>query len=83
MFFEGFQEMLLVKERKDFEQWYSESAFHFERDPIGSRDCGLQWAAWQARAAQATKCQGRIHAGCNYSALCGSLCDKCGQFMGP
>ncbi len=36
-------------ERKEFEQWYATNAFNFERDPIGSRDCGLQWAAWKAR----------------------------------
>ena len=38
----------LVLERKRFEQWYATHAFNYERDPIGSRDCGLQWAAWQA-----------------------------------
>lgn len=35
-------------ERQRFEQWYATHAFNYERDPIGSRDCGLQWAAWQA-----------------------------------
>ncbi|MBP6774249.1 MAG: hypothetical protein KA154_14720, partial [Gemmatimonadaceae bacterium] len=30
------------------EQWYATHALNHERDPIGSRDCGLQWAAWQA-----------------------------------
>ena len=79
----GLAEMILALERKEFEQWYVENAFNFERDPIGSRDCGLQWSAWQARAAKAAKCQGIRHAGCNYSAPCGSLCDKCGQFMVP
>lgn len=39
------------KERVAFEAWYSQNAFNFERDPIGSRECGLQWKAWQARAA--------------------------------
>lgn len=37
--------------RKQFEQWYVCSAFHYERDPLGSRDCGLQWKAWQAAIA--------------------------------
>ena len=44
-----------VDERAAFEAWYSQNAFNFERDPIGSRDCGLQWKAWQARAALAQK----------------------------
>ena len=35
----------------DFEQWYCENAFHFERDPIGSRDCELQRKAWHAALA--------------------------------
>ena len=38
------------QERKKFESWYACNAFDYERNPIGSRDCGLQWAAWQARA---------------------------------
>lgn len=44
-----------VDERAAFEAWYSQNAFNFERDPIGSRECGLQWKAWQARAALAQK----------------------------
>lgn len=36
------------KSRKDFEQWYATHAFDYVRDPIGSRECGLQWKAWQA-----------------------------------
>lgn len=38
----------MTTQRKQFEQWYATHAFNYERDPIGSRDCGLQWAAWQA-----------------------------------
>lgn len=39
--------------RAEFEAWYAENAFVYEKNPIGSRDCGLQWAAWQAaRASQ-------------------------------
>ena len=34
--------------RKEFEQWYAENAFDYVSNPVGSRDCGLQWAAWQA-----------------------------------
>lgn len=36
------------KSRSDFEQWYVENAFDYVRDPIGSRECGLQWKAWAA-----------------------------------
>ena len=39
-----------MTEREEFEKWYAESAFNFVRDPIGSRDCGLQWKAWQVCA---------------------------------
>ena len=42
-----------MTQRKQFEQWYACNAFNYERDPIGSRDCGLQWAAWQAAQPQA------------------------------
>ena len=35
-------------ERNRFEEWYVKNAFNYVRDPIGSRDCSLQWAAWQA-----------------------------------
>lgn len=27
-------------------------------------------------------CQGAAHAGCNYLATCGTVCNKCGQFVG-
>jgi hypothetical protein len=37
--------------RGDFEEWYACNAFDYERNRIGSRDCGLQWAAWQAACA--------------------------------
>jgi hypothetical protein len=37
-------------EREAFEKWYAENAFNYGRDPIGSRECGLQWSAWQGRA---------------------------------
>jgi uncharacterized protein CbrC (UPF0167 family) len=39
--------------RKQFEQWYVENAFDVVREPIGSRDCGLQWKAWSAALAAA------------------------------
>lgn len=34
--------------REQFEKWYAENAFDFVTNPIGSRECGLQWAAFQA-----------------------------------
>jgi hypothetical protein len=37
-----------MSDRAEFEQWYIENAFEYERNPIGSRECGLQWKAWQA-----------------------------------
>ena len=37
-----------MTEREEFEEWYAVNAFNYERDPIGSRDCGLQWAVYQA-----------------------------------
>ena len=45
----------MTTQRKQFEQWYATHAFNYERDPIGSRDCGLQWAAWQAAQEQQDK----------------------------
>lgn len=36
------------EQRKAFEQWYTLNAFDYESAPIGSRDCELQWKAWQA-----------------------------------
>lgn len=37
-----------MSDRKEFEEWYSGNAFNYTRDPLGSRDCSLQWVAWQA-----------------------------------
>ena len=39
-------------ERARFEDWYVVNAFDYQRDPIGSRDCSLQWTAWKAALAQ-------------------------------
>ena len=39
--------------RAAFEQWYACNAFDYVRDPIGSRECGLQWASWKASREQA------------------------------
>lgn len=66
-------------ERKAFDQWYAENAFDFAKNPIGSRECGLQWSAWKARAAMNSKCRGVAHPRCNYMDACGSVCNKCGQ----
>jgi hypothetical protein len=43
-----------------FEEWYCENAFDYCKEPIGTRDCGLQRQAWHAaidaiRAKLATK----------------------------
>lgn len=34
--------------RAAFEAWYVVNAFDYERNPLGSRECGLQWASWLA-----------------------------------
>lgn len=44
-------------EREQFEKWYCVAAFDFERDPIGSKLCGDQWAAWKERAKRAAPVQ--------------------------
>lgn len=57
----------MTTQRQQFEQWYACNAFNYERDPIGSRNCGLQWDAWKAAqahmidAAALTKCNQIIH----------------------
>ena len=33
--------------RADFEHWYICHAFDYQRDPIGSEKCSLQWQAWK------------------------------------
>lgn len=37
--------------REQFEAWYVENAFDYEKNPIGSRECSLMWKAWQAALA--------------------------------
>jgi hypothetical protein len=36
-------------EREGFEKWYVDNAFDLGKDPIGSRDCSLQWKSYQSR----------------------------------
>lgn len=38
-----------MTEQEKFEEWYVENAFDYPSNPIGSRDCGLQRKAWNAR----------------------------------
>lgn len=40
--------------RMEFDQWYAAHAFDYERNPIGSRECGLQWEAYYTAATRAT-----------------------------
>lgn len=40
------------KMRADFEEWYATNAFDYVSNPVGSRECGLKWEAWQASRAQ-------------------------------
>jgi hypothetical protein len=42
--------MTLLEERKVFENWYLMQG-KYSYDPIGSRDCAMQWAAWLAAIA--------------------------------
>lgn len=37
-----------MSEREEFEKWYAENAFDYAANPIGTRDCGLQYQAWRA-----------------------------------
>lgn len=48
----------LLTERQRFEQWYlTQGKYSF--DPIGGRDCSMQWEAWQAAIRrEVTKCRG-------------------------
>lgn len=75
----GLGAMIERLERESFEKWYATHAFDFEKNPIGSRDCGLQWQAWQARGRLIQPCRGARREGCSYLAPCGAPCDKCGQ----
>ncbi len=40
-----------------FEQWYTVNAFNYASNPLGSRDCSLQWIAWHARDAEVATLQ--------------------------
>lgn len=57
-----------TEQRKQFEQWYVTNAFYYERDPIGSHECGLQWKAWQA-AQLAAAAPGADDNGCKSCAI--------------
>jgi len=39
--------MNIESDRKVFEEWYASNATDYVVNPIGSRDCDLQWRAWQ------------------------------------
>lgn len=37
-----------MTDREKFEEWYAVNAFDYVSSPIGSRECDLQWKAWEA-----------------------------------
>jgi hypothetical protein len=52
---------LLSPSRQAFEDWYAVNAFDYEKNPIGSSQCSLQWKAWQAAMGYAMNatCEGK------------------------
>lgn len=40
------------EDRAAFTDWYVKNAFDLEKQPVGCRECGLQWEAWQAALAR-------------------------------
>lgn len=70
-------------ERAEFEKWAKSAPdvldVHMVNGVYSDDDTSRCWAGWQARAALVKPCRGIAHRGCNYLAVCGSICDKCGQ----
>lgn len=67
------QDIIEQMERKAFAEWHERT---HGKDAVVDP---LSWAAWQGRAALVKVCRGVRHPGCEYLAVCGSICDKCGQ----
>ena len=44
-----FPSMFWQEERKQFEHWYCLHQSDLVANPIGSRECSLQWKAWEER----------------------------------
>lgn len=64
-------EMLAAAELTEFEAWWATT---------GKNMCKITaLAAWKARGARMSKCRGVAHPGCDYLAVCGHICNKCGQ----
>lgn len=53
---DGSQQM--AERRKRFEHWYAINAFDYERDPIGSERCDIQWQAWLGAEKSAARITG-------------------------
>lgn len=50
-------------DRSRFEAWYTLHAFDLAANPIGSRECHLQWKAWEAAIEQSKMGDGRVPLG--------------------
>lgn len=38
--------LAIINQRSLFEQWYVENCFNLAANPIGGKQCDLQWRAW-------------------------------------
>ena len=86
-----FAEVIEGMEREAFEEFVAAPPFEYRTErmtelsawPGNYRSIAVQlaWESWKARAAHQRPCRGKRHAGCDYLAACGSVCDKCGQIV--
>lgn len=68
------QDMIDTLERKEFQKWLTANG---ELTRLGIATFAFE--AWRARGAMQNKCRGVMRQGCNYTAACGSICNKCGE----
>jgi hypothetical protein len=69
----------MTLENEAFQMWWNKWVAHSSPAPLLEREAAE--AAWLARAERQQPCRGVAHPGCHYLAPCGSVCNKCGQFV--
>lgn len=70
--------LLSTAELTEFEEWWNTTEVSWKTSPHAVPKI-IAWEAWKARGSKMSKCRGVTHHGCDYLAVCGHTCNKCGQ----
>ncbi len=78
---DGFAALIADLERQQFDQWARDNTGDGKlfSPGVSATSAPFYFAIWRGGFSFQRPCRGVTHAGCNYLAPCGGVCNKCGQ----